>query len=267
MKSEIRQKIEEIAPHLKNVSFVYVDGYDTKGGRRYRMKWSGIRRFTASEARKIMELPHVRRVKYSTDGRYRRSWSEGPVVLFNIPPKKIKLSPPIPDVPSKDSTSALDLAKRIVGKDPSVDAILKEIYTDQELGIKPIFPKSYEEVKDKSGWKFDTVHKLVRRTYGTPLAAKTVSQAHTSEVYKVLTQVMAEYLGDWIPDWKDSKQEKYCIDRVGDDLVIESHYRLFSFFAFPDRETCEEFLENFREVLDVFYQIAPPSATMSTYIQ
>src|SRR5574343_375786 len=52
----------------------------------------------------------------------------------------------------KQVTMSLDLAKQMLGKDEAMDMLIKQNFNEEELGIKPKLPKTWEDVGDVIGW-------------------------------------------------------------------------------------------------------------------
>lgn len=93
-KSQVRTQIEKIVNDpIFNASTVFVDGYETKNGRRWRMKFGGFRRpFTMEEEEEILKIPGVVRCLYSRKGSsYNNNAYSGPTVIFDERPKGISL--------------------------------------------------------------------------------------------------------------------------------------------------------------------------------
>ena len=69
---------------------------------------------------------------------------------------------------------------------------------------------------------------------------------------KQLRQLRKCYVGDWEPDWKDTKQYKACIIYHGTDFMLtyfkDSCSRPLSF---PTEELAEQFLTNFKNLLEI----------------
>jgi hypothetical protein len=77
---------------------------------------------------------------------------------------------------------------------------------------------------------------------------KTASQAIGSISLAVLTQQLADFNGDWKPDWTDDEELKYCISREFNDnggysFEIKANYFWFRFLALKNQKDAEEFLK------------------------
>lgn len=144
-------------------------------------------------------------------------------------------------------------ARELLGINSNLDRILKENFTNGELGLKEL-PLSYEEVKDKSGYIMDFNRNLIKTDGNLPVA-KTKEQALSIDAYQQLTQLMYEYNEGWEPDWWNRDELKYVIERENDDIEISCYYNSHNFLAFPTEEIAIEFLFNFKDLIKMYYQI------------
>ena len=58
-----------------------------------------------------------------------------------------------------------------------------------------------------------------------------------------------EYRNGWLPDWKE-QSVKHTILIDHDDIVVGKSYVISCFLAFQTEELAEEFLNNFRELIE-----------------
>lgn len=73
-----------------------------------------------------------------------------------------------------------------------------------------------------------------------------------------LIQLRDCYNGDWVPDWNNYKQDKYTIEFHGNEISCNMVVRNTAILSFKTKELCDEFLRNFRpliEKLKPFYGI------------
>lgn len=86
---------------------------------------------------------------------------------------------------------------------------------------------------------------------------KTEKQAASSLAYAQLTQLMALpcYNGDWMPNWDDPNQEKYCITRMRYDIVKLDYSGYFSFLAFKSEKIRDIFFNNHMDLIRQFHQL------------
>lgn len=86
---------------------------------------------------------------------------------------------------------------------------------------------------------------------------KKYKQASSSLAYAQLSQLMAdpEYNGNWEPDWNNNEENKYCIERIKDDLVVESFTYTHHFLAFKHIHSRDKFLEEYKDLIKQFFGI------------
>ena len=65
-----------------------------------------------------------------------------------------------------------------------------------------------------------------------------------------LHQLRDCYRQGWVPDWKDDNQRKYVVYNPEGEFTIGYFTITRRFLAFQDKERAEEFLTNFRELIE-----------------
>ena len=65
-----------------------------------------------------------------------------------------------------------------------------------------------------------------------------------------LHQLRDCYRQGWIPDWNDSTQDKYIIFNLVGKFTISLYYCHSHFLAFQDEKRAEEFLNNFKDLIE-----------------
>ena len=80
---------------------------------------------------------------------------------------------------------------------------------------------------------------------------KTEKQAKSALAYAQLTQLMAleEYNGNWIADWTNGNESKYCIVPVGNKLKLEVFFEFKQNICFRNKAIAELFLSNNYDLL------------------
>ena len=58
------------------------------------------------------------------------------------------------------------------------------------------------------------------------------------------------YRQGWKPNWKDDKEIKYCIERVENYIIKETYELTSKVLSFQSAEIRDEFLENFRDLIE-----------------
>lgn len=81
------------------------------------------------------------------------------------------------------------------------------------------------------------------------LPSKEAAEAHLALMQ--LHQLRDCYRQGWIPDWKDKKQDKWVIKYAYKHYdIIHTTTTLMEFLSFQTREITEEFLINFRDLIE-----------------
>lgn len=137
--------------------------------------------------------------------------------------------------------------------------------TENKIVCKPIepkYPKLWEDAfwaKPISGFDIKLYNSDIRSATSREKALfKTKKQAASALAYAQLTQLMALpcYNGDWVPNWENKEQIKYCIVRWENVIVtntIDSY--LFGFLTFKSQEIRDIFLENHLNLIKQFYEL------------
>lgn len=86
---------------------------------------------------------------------------------------------------------------------------------------------------------------------------KTEKQAKSALAYAQLTQLMAlpEYNGDWVPDWENDSQKKFCIVPSKENLQIEIFREYKQKICFKSMVLAERFFENNFDLLKQFNEL------------
>lgn len=141
------------------------------------------------------------------------------------------------------------------GSDEELKQLALQTYP--ELGKKEL-PKTWEELEIKRGYCTDIdsiIHgglqssNIRHKRFDKNMFA-TQEQAEASLALAQLSQLKKVYNGDWVADWENDEQEKYCImffdNEVDTDTWLNTNY----FLSFKDKETRDLFLENFRDLIE-----------------
>ena len=86
---------------------------------------------------------------------------------------------------------------------------------------------------------------------------KTEKQAKSALAYSQLTQLMAlpEYNGDWVPDWENRCESKYCIIQVNKEIKIDLFYEYAQKICFKSEELAKLFLKNNLDLLKQYFEL------------
>lgn len=75
-----------------------------------------------------------------------------------------------------------------------------------------------------------------------------IEQTEACIALAMLSQLMKDINGDWIPDWSD-KQNKYVIYFYDNKIVVDYYKQSQFFLSFPTKEIRDKFLEHHRELI------------------
>ena len=140
----------------------------------------------------------------------------------------------------------------------------KAVWKDNKIifkDIKPQLPKTWEEFCEQNGIKknecyLDTSSCIIeigdsKRHNGVDknvLPSKKAAEQHLALMQ--LHQLRDCYRNGWKPDWKDSEHKKYVIQSSEGEYYVDDYYNISTFLAFQDEITANEFLINFRKLIE-----------------
>lgn len=121
--------------------------------------------------------------------------------------------------------------------------------------LKPKLPKTWEELKIIDGWFvrgasiIEEVEEQDTITMNKNIFA-TKEQAEASIALAQLSQLLKVYRENWTPNWSDNEQKKWCIYFHSNELYNVTFYQAHHFLSFPTQELAQEFLDNFRDLIE-----------------
>ena len=119
---------------------------------------------------------------------------------------------------------------------------------------KKELPKSWEEIERIKGWFVTGDSKLgslsVLPTYDARNTFETQEQAEAAVALAQLSQLRKIYRQGWVPDWNVMKNNKWCINFHEHKAVVSIWGSTHHFLSFQSREIAEEFLENFKDLIE-----------------
>jgi hypothetical protein len=141
-----------------------------------------------------------------------------------------------------------------------VSALFKEYEKQNEL------PKTWEEFCERNPIKkgecfinnlsiIEIFDKDDRRDAGfdrNVYISEQEAKAHLALMQ--LRQLRKAYVKDWEPDWTDSL-DKYCINFQEDKFKIMTWGHISQVLSFPTRELAKQFLNNFKDLLEIAKQL------------
>ena len=124
-------------------------------------------------------------------------------------------------------------------------------FSEKEL-IGDGLPKTWDEYCAKHG----DMGVIIKASLGTAYVAlnKHVfsdykqAQAHITKMK--LHLLRDEYRQGWLPDWEDDNQDKYVILSSKGERCVAYCQSISRFLAFQDKKRANEFLTNFRELIE-----------------
>ena len=145
----------------------------------------------------------------------------------------------------------LETAKRWYEQGGELKEMALGAFSEKEL-IGDGLSKTWDEYCSKHG----DMGVIIKASLGTAYVAlnKHVfsdykqAQAHIAKMK--LHLLRDEYRNGWKPDWKDGNLGKYVIKSSGGKCYMAKYIYISSFLAFQDEKTANEFLTNFRELIE-----------------
>ena len=146
---------------------------------------------------------------------------------------------------------SLDTAKRWYEQGGELKEMALGAYSEQEL-IGDRLPKTWDEYCAKHGEVGDKIKASLDSAYTTinryAFSDYKQTQAHIAMIK--LHLLRDEYRNGWKPDWKDDSQMKYVIYNPEGEFTIGCYINSRRFLAFQDKKRANEFLTNFRELIE-----------------
>ena len=141
----------------------------------------------------------------------------------------------------------------------------KAVWKDNKIvfeDIKPQLPKTWEEfcynndrkpneafIDNSSEIRLITEqHERKSSCDQNILPNKQAAKQHLALMQ--LHQLRDCYRQGWIPDWNNSIQNKYVIYNLEEKFAISPYYCHRHFLAFQNEKRAEEFLNNFRDLIE-----------------
>ena len=146
---------------------------------------------------------------------------------------------------------SLDTAKRLYEQGGEYRDIALTAFKEHEL-VGDSLPKTWDEYCAKHGEDGDKIKASLNTAYMTInkhiFSDYKQVQAHIAKMK--LHLLRDEYRNGWKPDWKDGNLGKYVIESSEEEYYVAKYKYISSFLAFQDEKTANEFLTNFRELIE-----------------
>lgn len=121
--------------------------------------------------------------------------------------------------------------------------------------IKNELLKSWDELRSITGYAVEdrgriSVFNLADTVKQNRHVFRRLEQAEASIALAQLSQLREVYRQGWKPDWT-TEDTKFCIETFGNnELEIDNWHRRNYFLSFQSYEIAQEFLNNFRELIE-----------------
>ena len=146
---------------------------------------------------------------------------------------------------------SLDTAKRLYEQGGEYRDIALTAFKEHEL-IGDRLPKTWDEYCIKHGEVGDKIKASLNTAYMTinryVFSDCKQAQAHIAKMK--LHLLRNEYRRGWMPEWGNIDESKFVIEMAGNELTVENYGITGHFLAFQDEITANEFLTNFRELIE-----------------
>lgn len=128
--------------------------------------------------------------------------------------------------------------------------------------IKPKLPETWEEFCDNYKIQEEEcyintdaeIKKAIssrnRLIYGDSNVLPNKQAAEAHRVLMKLHQLRDCYRQGWVPDYLDGSKNKWEIVKYYNKLIIDTTYNFSGFLTFQSKEIAEEFLNNFRDLIE-----------------
>ena len=146
---------------------------------------------------------------------------------------------------------SLDTAKRLYEQGGEYRDIALTAFKEHEL-IGGRLPKTWDEYCAKHGEVGDKIKASLNTAYMTinryVFSDCKQAQAHIAKMK--LHLLRNEYRQGWRPEWGNIDESKFVIEMAGNELTVENYGITRHFLAFQDKKRANEFLTNFRELIE-----------------
>jgi len=149
----------------------------------------------------------------------------------------------------------LEQAREMLGKDETMDALIRANFTEDELNPRV---KRWEDLEVIKGWYVTTNSGIsesdTRPIDGNQNVFKKKTQAEGVLAMAQLSQLMADVNGEWTPDW-EYDTIKYVIWKCGNQTIRSLCTSTADFLAFPTEEIRDQFYDDHIELINEFFKI------------
>ena len=146
---------------------------------------------------------------------------------------------------------SLDTAKRLYEQGGELRDLALGAFSEKEL-IGDRLPKTWDEYCAKQGEVGDKIKASLDIAYMTInkhiFSDYKQAQAHIAKMK--LHLLRDDYRIGWVPEWGNIDESKFSIEMVENEFTVENYGITRHFLAFQDKKRANEFLTNFRELIE-----------------
>ena len=144
----------------------------------------------------------------------------------------------------------LDTARRWYEQGGELREMTLGAFDEKEL-IGNRLPKSWEEYRAMKGDEGEKANAALNFAYTSINSA--FPDYHDTQKHIALMKLHLlrdEYRNGWVPEWGNIDESKFVIEMVENEFTVENYGITRHFLAFQDKERANEFLTNFRELIE-----------------
>ena len=145
---------------------------------------------------------------------------------------------------------SLDTAKRWYEQGGELKDMALGAFDAKEL-IDYRLPKTWEEYRKMKGDEGEKANAALSFAYTSINGA--FPDYHDAEKHIALMKLHLlrdEYRRGWKPDWRNVDESKFVIEMIENEFTVENYGITRHFLSFQDKERANEFLTNFRELIE-----------------
>ena len=146
---------------------------------------------------------------------------------------------------------SLDTAKRWYEQGGELRDLAIVAFGDKML-IGDRLPKTWDEYCIKHGEMGDRIKASLNTTY-MAINKYTFSDYKQTGAHIAMMKLHLlrdDYRIGWVPEWGNIDESKFSIEMVGNEFTVENYGITRHFLAFQGKKRANEFLTNFRELIE-----------------
>lgn len=145
---------------------------------------------------------------------------------------------------------SLDTARRWYEQGGELKEMALGAFDEKKL-IDYRLPKTWEEYRKMKGDEGEKANAALSFAYTSINGA--FPDYHDAEKHIALMKLHLlrdEYRIGWVPEWGNIDESKFVIEMVENELTVENYGIMRHFLAFQDEKRANEFLTNFRDLIE-----------------